>query len=163
MVTSIWNGIFLFNLYKMLQKQTTQQRRESQDTFKTVLSLSWSWPCPYCLDLESRDQGSSTHLTSACPYCLDLESWDQDSSTHLTSDGTHHSRLIGSFHFLNQSFAETQLSSLVSVRSWDNQSPQCKLTSHSLTSSLTSSLMSPYFLLYIWISEKVKWLSLIKT
>jgi len=129
--------------------------RHFQDSTFTVLVLalpllSWS-------RLESRDQGSSTHLTSACPYCLDLESRDQGSSTHLTSDGTHHSRLIGSFHFLNQSFAETQLSSLVSVRSWDNQSPQCKLTSHSLTSSLTSSLMSPYFLLYIWISEKVKW------
>jgi len=66
---------------------------------------------------------------------------------------------IESFHFLDQSFAENkdwdqtaQLWSQSRVKI--NQSCLAHITTHSIMSSLTSSLISPYFFFYLWISKK---------
>jgi len=50
-------------------------------------------------------------------------------------------------------------STLVSVPSSDQPITAAHSTAHSIMSSLTSSLISPYFFVYLRISEKVKWFS----
>ena len=70
---------------------------------------------------------------------------------------------LWSIHFLNQFPLRPNGSTLVSVPSWDQPITAAHITAQSIMSSLTSSLISPYFFVYLRISEKVKWFSFIKT
>ena len=75
------------------------------------------------------------------------------------NSGLRPSWAIRSFHFLDQFFAETkdwdQTAQLWSQsRVQINQLRAAHITAHSIMTSLTSSAISPYFFVYLWICKK---------
>jgi len=93
-----------------------------------------------------------TPVVNMLPITADCEEWKiNHRSRHTDREDT----MNGSFHFVDQSFAETKLLCFSLSRVRINQSCAPHITAHSIMSSLTSSPMYPYFFVYLWISEKV--------